>query len=269
MSRALIAVLSLSLGITLGRILRRLLSGTAREDPVPASGRLIAGQTPTQIDSVSLPCTQVGRRRPRLLARPSIPPTRSTSPLCRLPALFPSCAAAWRALESLEPPRLRLFWDPLALALAGPAALQEALALAAPWPHPNDSDSGGGMTRGSAEAAALGKSGAYGHEHRRFCYSNVGVSCSLADQRCMLALLRTSWHALPGQLVAHAGLCPAAAALPTPRPCPTSELHEQTRVWWFDQQLLAALAGPAAPRQVGCRAHRLPAHASSTPGLCD
>ncbi|KAL4447525.1 hypothetical protein ABPG75_004744 [Micractinium tetrahymenae] len=146
MSRAVTALLSLTLGISLGRFLRRLLSRKPAEDPVPASGRLIA---------------------------------------------------AWRALESLEPPSQRLFLDPLASALAGPAAIHEALSLAVPWPQNSSSDSDGGEAANGGAAAKEASGGAYRAERRRFCYSNVG-----------------------------------------------------TRVWWFDRQLLAALASPAAPRQV-------------------
>ena len=119
---------------------------------------------------------------------------------------LPVCSAAWRALESLEPPGSRLCFDPLAAALAGAGAVHEALQLAQPWPSEGSSDGGttadfDGSRIGDAAASAPSAPGQ--QLRRRFCFSNVA-----------------------------------------------------SRVWWFDSQLVAALATPAPagpsppPRQV-------------------
>lgn len=68
---------------------------------------------------------------------------------------------------------MRLFLDPLASALAGPAAIHESVALAAPWPL--DSSSVGRLAA-HGNTSADESPGQGGHERRRFCYSNVGVS---------------------------------------------------------------------------------------------
>ncbi|PSC68449.1 S-adenosyl-L-methionine-dependent methyltransferase [Micractinium conductrix] len=84
--------------------------------------------------------------------------------------------AAWRALESLEPPGSRLCFDPLAAALAGAGAVHEALQLAQPWPSEGSSDGGttadfDGSRIGDAAASAPSAPGQ--QLRRRFCFSNV------------------------------------------------------------------------------------------------
>lgn len=76
------------------------------------------------------------------------------------------------------------------------------------------------------------------------------------------------WHWVGIHCMAAQAVPPAATAPPCQPPLCTASPREQTRVWWFDRQLLAALASPAAPRQVGRRSGPV-ASAPLPPRLCN
>jgi methyltransferase (TIGR00027 family) len=161
--RLLTLVLSLGLGVQLGRCLRRWLS-TRRgntDDPVSASGRLIAGVRD------SSRCTRQACRSSAgpLGAHPSAP---------TLPP-----APAWRALESLE--QQPLFVDPFAAVLAGAEAVLEALQLAQPFPASDTTPSATGAAGSSAPASPQ-------QARRRFRYSNVAARVWWFDQQLASAL---------------------------------------------------------------------------------
>ncbi len=140
-----------------------------------------------------------------------------SQPLVAFPpvALLSLClAAAWRALESVE--AQPLFVDPLAAALAGTESMQAALQLARPW---GGGDGGGGD--GSSSSSSNGSTAA------EPAGGNGPAERQLPPQ---------PQHEQQAQ-----------QAAPARRFCYS---NVSTRVWWFDRQLTAALAGPSQPRQV-------------------